>query len=362
VLKAWLVVKNKIYDGVIYEMRYGIDNSRQWIKKEGLFPVQSSVLDEEELFSEIVKDFCIADPVSCRFLSRGDSDIYRVKTSTCNYYLKIYRPPKSLELSEAEAIFVSALLEAGIQVVKPVPRRDGSFAYQVCAPEGIRAMLLYEEAPPPLPSKLDEEMTIEIGEKIALFHNITDELDTSFGLPEIDITRSLDESIYYTRQFLSEQESTYLEEVSIGLTATFQKRARNRSEYGLCHADLVLSNIRLTNEGIITLFDFGNAMRTWRAFEFAVLYWSLGHRYEKSREKLWKAFLRGYQSIRPLPETLSEDLPAMLILRQMGFIGGNCATLPLRLGTEPLETGFIEREMKRLKALVDTTGILRCRK
>jgi Ser/Thr protein kinase RdoA (MazF antagonist) len=343
-------------------MRYGIDNNRQRIKQEELFPVQSSVLDEEELFFEVVKEYAIPEPSSCRFLSRGDSDIYRVKTEVGDFYLKIFRPPKSLELTESEASFVFALSESGVPVVKPVHRTDGQFTFQVPAPEGIRPMLLYEEAPPPLPSKLDEEMTRAIGEKIALFHNVADEFDTSFGLPEIDITRSLDESVYYTRQFLSEQDSTYFEDVSKRLINFLQKRARNRPEYGLCHADLVLSNIRLTNEGIITLFDFGNAMKTWRVFEFAVVYWSLGHRYEKDREKLWKAFLRGYQSIRPLPDTLSEDLLVMLILRQIGFIGGNCASLPLRLGTEPLETGFIEREMKRLKALVDTTGILRCRK
>ena len=63
-------------------MRYGIENNRNWIKNRTIFPVQSSVLDEEALFSEAVKDYAIPEPSACRFLSRGDSDIYRVKTET----------------------------------------------------------------------------------------------------------------------------------------------------------------------------------------------------------------------------------------------------------------------------------------
>jgi Ser/Thr protein kinase RdoA (MazF antagonist) len=132
---------------------------------------------------------------------------------------------------------------------------------------------------------------------------------------------------------------------------------RNSPEFGLCHADLVMSNIRRTDDGTITLFDFGNAMVTWRAFEFATIYWSMGHRNKEDRGLLWESFLQGYQSIRSLPEALTETLPAMLVLRQIGFLGGNCATLPLRLGTEPLESGFIEREMKQLERLVDHSTI-----
>jgi Ser/Thr protein kinase RdoA (MazF antagonist) len=99
-------------------------------------------------------------------------------------------------------------------------------------------------------------------------------------------------------------------------------------------------------------------MKTWRALELAIVYWSLGNRYRDGREHLWKAFLQGYASIRPLPEAFSERLAVMLILRQISFLGGNCATLPLRLGTEPFESDFIEKEMRRLRNLVEESGIL----
>jgi Ser/Thr protein kinase RdoA (MazF antagonist) len=119
-----------------------------------------------------------------------------------------------------------------------------------------------------------------------------------------------------------------------------------------------MSNVRLTAEGTITLFDFGNVLKTWRAYDLAVLYWSLGNRYRDCRDHLWKSFLEGYAAIRPLPEALSERLAEMLILRQISFLGGNCATLPLRLGTAPFESDFIEKGMKKLKKLAEKSAIL----
>lgn len=339
-------------------MRYGLADDGNSRLDGASFPVQSSVLDEEALLSRVVLDYRIPTPNSCRFLTRGDADIYRVKTATSDFYLKVYRPPQSLELAEAEASFVSALSAAGIPVVKPVPRTEGCFAFQVSAPEGTRPMLLFEQAPPPLPSQLDEALLTQIGEKVALVHAAADEFDTDFGLPAMQSDTFLKERVYYTSHFLSKQDSAYLCDLSERLGLILQRLPHRKPDFGLCHADLVLSNLRLTNEGTITLFDFGSAMKTWRAFELAIVYWSLGNRYRDGRDHLWKGFLQGYGSIRPLPEALSEHLAVMLILRQISFLGGNCATLPLRLGTEPLESDFLEKGMVQLRVLVEESGIL----
>jgi Ser/Thr protein kinase RdoA (MazF antagonist) len=268
-------------------MRYGLVDYGNSRLGGTSFPVQSSVLDEEALLSRVVKDYCIPRPDSCRFLTRGDTDIYRVKAATSNFYLKVYRPPQSLELTEAEASFVSALSASGIPVVRPVPRTDGRFAFQVSAPEGTRPMLLFEEAPPPLPPQLDEALLTQIGEKAALVHAAADEFDTDFGVPEMQSDAFLKEQVCYTSHFLSKQDSTYLCDVSKNLSLILQELPHKTPDFGLCHADLVMSNLRLTIEGTITLFDFGNALKTWRVFELAIVYWSLEDRARDGRDHLW---------------------------------------------------------------------------
>ncbi len=340
------------------QMRCSLVDDGRSLADTVFFPVQSSVLDEEALLSQVVSDYCIPEPESCRFLTRGDADIYRVKAVPKNFYLKVYRPPQSLERTEAEASFVWALSESGIPVVKPVRRTNGSFAFRACAPEGIRPMLLFEEAPPPLQSRLDKQLLSQIGQKVASLHDAADDWDTDFGIPEIDVKSFLQEMVFQSGQFLSDRDGAYLQDASAHLEGFLQRQPRQSPEFGLCHADLVMSNVRLTAEGTITFFDFGNAMKTWRALELATVYWSLGNRNQDHQESFWEAFLRGYESIRPLPRTLSESLAGMLVFRQVAFLGGNCATLPLRLGTEPFESGFVEEQMKRLQRFVEESGIL----
>jgi Ser/Thr protein kinase RdoA (MazF antagonist) len=219
-------------------------------------------------------------------------------------------------------------------------------------------MLLFEQAPPPLPAQLDQALLAQIGEKVAMLHAASDELDADLGIPALESAKFLQERVYYTSRFLSGQHSAYLRDVSDKLGLVLQKLPRQAPDFGLCHADLVLSNLRLTPAGTVTFFDLSDALKTWRAFELAVVCWSLGNRYRDVRERLWTALLQGYASIRPLPQDLPELVPIMLVLRQIGFLGGNCATLPLRLGAEPFESGFIEKEMQRLGQFVQQAGIL----
>ncbi len=339
-------------------MRYGLADDHSSRSQGASFPVQSSVLDEEALLFRVLTGYSIAPPDSCHFLTRGDADVYRVRTAGSNCYLKVYRPPRTLERTEAEAAFVVALSAAGIPVVKPVPRLDGRYAYEVAAPEGKRPLLLFEEAPPPLPAELEPALLKRIGHQVALFHAFADHLEGNFGLPEIQSDAFLRERVFYTSRFLSEQDQAYLCGVSKALDRALAQMPRQAPGFGLCHADLVLSNLRQAQDGTITLYDFGDAMKTWRAYELAVVYWSLGHRVPDSRDRLWQAFLQGYRRIRPFAGAWSDSLAAMLVLRQIGFLGGNCATLPLRLGTEPFETGFMEREMTRLRHLVDQARLL----
>ncbi len=339
-------------------MRYGLAEDVSSRVDGTPFPAQSSVLDEEALLSNIVKDFRIPTPYSCQFLQRGDSDIYRVKTNGGNFYLKVYRPPQTLDQTEAEARFVSAMSESGVPVVKPVIRKDDKYAVQVSALEGKRPMLLFEEAPPMLPTKPTEDMLTKVGEVVARVHETADETGNDFGISQINTDKILKDVVYYSTPYLSDEDAEYFSDISNKLADILMSYLRSTPDFGLCHADLVLSNICLTSDETIVLFDFGNAMKTWRTLELAIVYWSLGHRFKEERKAKWDAFLRGYKSVRQLSEGFKEQIHLMLTLRQISFIGSNCASLPLRLGTDPFEGDFLENQMKVLRHFVDLTEIL----
>ena len=323
---------------------------------QGVFPAQSSVLDESALLKHVVCAYEIAPAESCWFLERGDADIYRVKAGGANYYLKVSRPPRSRAHTESEARFVSRLADAGLPVVRAILRADGSYASIVSASEGLRPILLFEEAPPPLDQNLAKSQMAAMGQVIARIHDLADADATSYELRTFNLKALEAERVPHIRRFASEEDRKFMTTVMEWIRPQLSEIPREPPEWGICHADLVMSNLRMGDQGL-TLFDFGSAARTFRGYELAVVYWSLGHRYRDQREELWEALLRGYASARPLPARLEERLPAFRTLRELAFLGGNAATLPLRLGTKPFESSFMSDGFDRIRSILEEAGV-----
>jgi len=299
-----------------------------------------------------VRDYAIAPAKSCRFFDRGDSDIYRVETEQHLYYLKVYRPPNTQEQAESEARFVHRLAEANLPVVRPIPRHDGVYASVAYAGEGARPILLFEEAPPPLPRTPSEDQISALGSLVTRVHEIADSEPTPNGISSFDLETLVKERIPAIRTFATtEEDAAFLDNVLAIIRPTIEAIPRTAPEWGLCHADLVLSNARGDAQGV-WLFDFGNLACTYRGFDLSIVYWSLGHRDREKRDDLWAAFLGGYTAIRPLPAKLRERLPAYLAMRELALLGGNAESLPLRLGTAPFESTFMHDGFSRIRRIL----------
>jgi Ser/Thr protein kinase RdoA (MazF antagonist) len=65
----------------------------------------------------------------------------------------------------------------------------------------------------------------------------------------------------------------------------------------------------------------------WRAYDLTVFLWNaFGERRPKQwRESRWRAFLRGYREVHPLPEDFRELVPLFLVARQVWLMGLDCA-------------------------------------
>jgi Ser/Thr protein kinase RdoA (MazF antagonist) len=334
--------------------RYGLDTLNQDPYADRIaFPAQSSVLDEDALLYRVLKDYDIPEARTCRFLTRGDSDIYRVTTAGPRFYLKVFRPPCNITRTEAEARLVHNLAQRGVSTVRTVSKTRGGFACEVSAPEGVRPMLLFEEAPPPLPSSLDESLCERLGKAIAELHQAADLLAPDNVLSTLDCEAVFGEMVPYTRAFLSPEDYSYLQSLSLPIRRRLGELGRKSPDWGLCHADLVLSNLRAGTEGSIVFLDFGNAAHTWRAYELAGVHRSLSHRGGETDQGLWDTVLSSYARVRPIPQGIPELLPLFLVLRQIKFLAGNCRSLPLRRGTEPFEGDFLPNGMASVRRIAE---------
>jgi len=207
-----------------------------------------------------------------------------------------------------------------------------------------------------LPKELDVERMEALGETVARVHTLADADETPYDLPAFDLETIEVERAPHIRRFATEEDSEFMASVMQWIRPQLSEIPQEAPEWGICHADLVLSNVRMGADGL-TLFDFGGIARTYRGYELTVIYWSLGHRYRDRREEFWEALLRGYASVRTLPAKLEERLPAFHALRELAFLGGNAATLPLRLGTEPFESGFMSEGFDRIRSILEDAGV-----
>ena len=328
--------------------RYGLPSQPHYHQGE-LFPVQSSVLDEAALLIYLQQHYQIPTSAECRFLTRGSADIYRIRSNEGNFYVKVYRPPQTESRTEAEALWVMALAEVEVPVVKVMLGGNGRYSHTIPAPEGNRPLLIFYEAPPPLPRPVTTTLLTHIGQAVAHLHNASDALNTHFNLPILEAPALVHLHLNDIYLFLPPAQQETLTHIAQQLTLNLDQLSQTQSDFGLCHADLVMSNMSLTVDNDITFLDFGNCGQTWRAWELAVVLWTLERSAPQEFTTLWTAFLQGYQQERTLSETMLATIPLMKTVRQISFLGGNCATLPLRLGTELFEGSFIEQEMKRLQ-------------
>ncbi|HUW83599.1 MAG TPA: phosphotransferase [Phycisphaerae bacterium] len=328
-------------------MRYGLITSRcKAVADRIAFPAQSSVLDEAALFLRVVKAYDLDRPSDCRFLSRGDSDVYRVCASGKRYYLKVYRPPHGLPRAEAEARFVRDLHAAGAPVVPPVPRRDGRYACEAVAAEGRRPILLFEEAPVAAFSAANVADCCALGRAVATLHDTADSLDQKYDLPVFDGVWVLNRMFPYARSYLSPRDYAYTRQLLERVTGLLHGLPTSLPHFGVCHRDLALSNIRQTEDGRITFFDFGDASYTWRAYELAALRERLpGDGAPCSASGRRDALLEGYSAIRAVPAGIPECIPALVLLGRLLWFCAAMAKCPLRMGTDGFSEQFICKEL-----------------
>ncbi|MUL83540.1 MULTISPECIES: phosphotransferase enzyme family protein [unclassified Mycolicibacterium] len=93
---------------------------------------------------------------------------------------------------------------------------------------------------------------------------------------------------------------------------------KDDANYGLIHADLVPENL-LNDGGALKLIDFDDAGYGWYLFELATaLYFNLG---ESQYAAIEESLIRGYRTVRELPESHRELLPLFLFLRGTTYLG-----------------------------------------
>ncbi|MBP6042210.1 phosphotransferase [Candidatus Saccharibacteria bacterium] len=253
---------------------------------------------------QLIGKFGLEDP-KCKNLNTLANDSYEVVTSDGHFALKVYNATaRTAQDVRWELDLTLHLINNSVPAAKPVKGKDGYLqSFNVDGQE--RAAVLFEWADGEKPKPELSTYTL-IGEAAAKIHEAADTFKSDLPREEYDMHELFDDQL--ARMKVPLEESGQWQRV-FDLTERMRKILSNpKLDYGVIHNDLTLDNIHLHGDSI-TVFDFDSAAKSWRAAEpWGVL---------KASEDRFKAWLKGYRSVRKFSQEDEQAVNAFVIVEDI---------------------------------------------
>lgn len=276
-----------------------------------------STINSDELMAKVIPDYCIEQPLECRFWQGGANDTYQVRTADTDYFLRVYRRNAYPgEANEFEAEALNYLHQNGFPVAYPIARKSGGFITEVAAPEGNRFVLLSalaEGSPPDYESLSNCRL---VGESVARMHQISDGFRTQRKRTDLDLQWLLETSLSVVREYFAHlpDKLGIIEKIIKDVRSIIEAVPEELLDRGICHGDLHGGNLHL-HENKVTHFDFEECAFGYRVYDLATFKWGAcrGNR----RPKSWEAFIEGYKSVRPVSKEDMSLIDSFVIIREL---------------------------------------------
>lgn len=289
-----------------------------------IFPVRYSQLNPDRIRSEIIDRYGFKETLSCRFFHSGINDTFLIKTDNNNYYLRVSLAGIRNKCDyDEEVSIINTLCLNSIRVAAPVICLDGSFIWEINAPEGQRYAVLFEEAKQ-VKNDDDIKKTYNLGRMLAQLHIVADENNFKVSRPPIDLIKLAEKPLEIIQPHLAHRVPDYVflknaaEELCRYVEHNFN---HDKPYYGYCHGDIHCGNVYF-EETKPTIFDFDCMGYGWRIYDICVYAWTESFRDEKYIEKEpWSAFLDGYNSLRKLSDIELASINVFAALRELWLIG-----------------------------------------
>lgn len=246
--------------------------------------------------------------------------------------LRLHRPGYQSDNSiRSELWWAEALAQAGMQV--PVPLRTGAGDVLAPVPEAGRMASLVTWCPGapmgegevPLagsPAR-QEALHAALGATLARLHTASDEaeLPQGFERPRLDVEALLGDDPLWGRFWenpsLTPQEVTLVQAGRARLRASFERHA-DGADFGLIHADALRENVMVEGDRV-RLIDFDDGAFGFRMYELGV---AMTQNWDQpNRRALGAALLRGYGTVRALPEAAATRLEEFTVMRGLASCG-----------------------------------------
>lgn len=318
----------------------------------GGFKPLHSVCSPEDIsnFAAVAYGF---DGCAASLLMRGFNDTYLISGIQGKYVLRLSgnRGGRST-LVEGEAEFLSFLRQRSAPIAAAVPTSSGSLHTVAHLPEGPRSVVVFEHVEgriPDLDSLDDAKM-----QGVALAH-VHSAAASFVGDPRqhrrLDLAHLLERSVetICSAHVTDFEFCRRLQSFSAVLMAAMDTQ---RLTWIRCHGDCHGLNAKIVTEDgseSAVLFDFDDGGFGYLAYDLAVHLWAQVT-FGRRRHRVWRAFVEGYRSIRPIPLHDLEAIQWFVPVRHIWLMGEYAARLSVT-GAE--SATWIGRQMTFLESWLE---------
>lgn len=292
-------------------------------------------MDATALGRELDRRYRLPGEAACRLEVRAINDLYYVRYGGRRLACRVWRAARQTDWPiGCELEFVRLLAWYGVAVALPVAAADGSLLFTVAAPEGDRAVALFEWIDGRRASfATDPAVFTRVGEELAHLH------DVAPRLTEAPRVRDDAGSIRRTLPALVAavagrgDDTDFFRTAADRLLPVLDRVSRSGGQpiHGDCHFD----NAFVDDAGRTTLMDFDAAGVDSPLKDLAAFFWRCD--YAGAPSSVNEAFLAGYERRRPLRPEARQLLPALVAARGL-FIVTAVAARRARFG--PTGVGY----------------------
>ncbi|UBM59669.1 phosphotransferase [Marinilongibacter aquaticus] len=227
--------------------------------KMTIAPALSSILSAQYLADLVAEKYALEGKVVCTMLKTGVNHSYAVHTEKEKFVFRVYcRNWRSEQEVGEEIKHLNALAKGGIRVSTPVKDKNENYIQRIQAIEGQRMAVLFSFARGNSIKNPSVEICQNLGAEIGKMHQFVEHksLNRKTYSAHTLVTWAYEMTKGYFGD--SSQEMLYFERANTKISEAFASADSHQLRSGIVHLDLWHENMKVDENGEITLFDFDN--------------------------------------------------------------------------------------------------------
>lgn len=306
--------------------------------------------DPNWVSAQLIPHYPLPENATCHYHASGLHHTYFIghpeQTIVCRAYRRDWR-------SHVDALYELTILDQlyllDCPVSAPLCTRKQQLAIEVDSPTGLMTLALFRFAAGHAPgAAITLAQALQLGIATAQLHLAMRRVTTAPQRTPLDLSHLIDHSLHSLALHLPQSDYHELTRQMTLLRQRLPALPARAPYFSLIHGDINLKNVHFDGEQL-TFIDFDQCGPGWYAFEIAKFFHA--SRALPHARLIQQAFLRGYQSLRPLALIELDAIPAFIPLAHLWVMAIHAANADY-LTTRLLTPEYWQRKLRTLRELL----------